>query len=258
MGRESDERDLLRALRRMLNIDDPERVRFYRELLGRSRAPIESRFNERQRRLLLMLHYDLWGTRRTFGSLDASFQALWSHAPVRAELAEMLGVLDAHSQTLARPARLRAEIPLHVHARYTRDEILGAYGEGSPARPPVFREGVRYIESAATDVLLVTLKKADRDYSPTTMYRDYAISPTLFHWESQSTQGASSPTIRRYEEHARLEHTIALFVRDRRTLESGVVSPYVFLGPARFVSSTGDRPVAFTWRLETPMPEELF
>ena len=59
-------------------------------------------------------------------------------------------------------------------------------------------------------------------------------------------------------EHARLEHTIALFVRDRRTLENGVVSPYVFLGPALFVSSTGDRPVVFTWRLETPMPEELF
>lgn len=117
---------------------------------------------------------------------------------------------------------------------------------------------VRYIESAATDVLLVTLKKAERDYSPTTMYRDYAISPTLFHWESQSTQGASSPAIRRYEEHARLEHPIALFVRDRRTLENGIVSPYVFLGPAQFVSSTGDRPVAFTWRLETPMPEELF
>ena len=42
------------------------------------------------------------------------------------------------------------------------------------------------------------------------------------------------------------------------TLENGVVSPYVFLGPAQCVSSTGDRPVAFTWRLETPMPEELF
>lgn len=62
----------------------------------------------------------------------------------------------------------------------------------------------------------------------------------------------------RYTQHARMEHTIAVFARDRRTLENGVVSPYVFLGPAQFVTSTGDRPVAFTWRLETPMPEELF
>ncbi len=30
-----------------------------------------------------------------------------------------------------------------------------------------------------------TLDKSDGDFSPTTRYRDYAISPTLIHWESQ-------------------------------------------------------------------------
>jgi len=214
--------------------------------------------DERERRLLLMLHYDLWGTRRTFSDLDASFARVWSHESVRVELRELLGVLDERSRTLARPSGLRPEIPLHVHARYTRDEILGAYGEGSPARPPAFREGVRHVESAATDLLLVTLKKAERDYSPTTMYRDYAVSPSLFRWESQSTQRAGSPTIRRYEQHRKRDHTIALFVRDRKTLENGVGAPYVFLGPAQFVDSSGDRPVSFTWQLSTPMPEELF
>jgi uncharacterized protein DUF3427 len=242
----------------MLNVDDPARVRFYRDLLSRPRAPKASALEERERRLLLMLHYDLWGTRRTFAHLDAGFAALWAHGAVRGELSEFLGVLDERSQTLTRPSGLRPEIPLHVHARYTRDEILGAYGEGSPSRPPVFREGVRHIESAATDILLVTLKKAEREYSPTTMYRDYAIAPNLFHWESQSTQRAGSPSIRRYERHASLRHTIALFVRDRKTLENGVGSPYVFLGPADYVSSSGDRPVAFTWQLSTAMPEEVF
>jgi hypothetical protein len=121
-------------------------------------------------------------------------------------LHELLGLLDERSMTLTRPSSLAPEIPLHVHAMYSRDEILGAYGVGSPAHPPQFREGVRYIESAATHLLLVTLKKAEREYSPTTLYRDYAISPTLFHWESQSTQSAGSPTIRRYEEHARRNH----------------------------------------------------
>ena len=113
-------------------------------------------------------------------------------------------------------------------------------------------------KAAATDLLLVTLKKAERDYSPTTLYRDYAISPSLFHWESQSTQSDVSPTIRRYEQHAARNHTIVLFVRERKTLETGIGSPYVCLGPARYVSSSGSRPVSFTWELETPMPEELF
>jgi hypothetical protein len=49
-----------------------------------------------------------------------------------------------------------------------------------------------------------------------------------------------------------------LFVREQKTLETGVGSPYVCLGPARYVASSGSRPVSFTWQLETPMPEELF
>jgi hypothetical protein len=157
---------------------------------------------------MLMLHYDLWGTRRTFRDLNDSLGTFWRHEPVREELHELLGILDARSTTLTRPSNLAANVPLHVHATYSRDEILGAYGEGSPAQPPQFREGVRHIPSASTDVLLVTLKKAERDYSPTTLYRDYAISPERFHWESQSTASAGSATIQRYEQHAGRRHTI--------------------------------------------------
>jgi hypothetical protein len=34
--------------------------------------------------------------------------------------------------------------------------------------------------------------------------------------------------------------------------------PFTFLGPASYVDHRGERPVAFTWRLPAPMPEELF
>ena len=249
---------MLRAVRRMLHVDDPERVRVYRDLMVASAPPRPDELDQRRHRLLLMLHYDLWGTRRTFADLDASLKSFWRHESVRQELYELLGVLDADSTTLTQPSNLAPEIPLHAHATYSRDEILGAYGQGSPARPPQFREGVRHIDSAATDVLLITLKKAESDYSPTTMYRDYAIAPDRFHWESQSTQSAGSPTIRRYEQHVARGHTIVLFVRERKTLETGVGSAYVCLGRAKYVSSSGSRPVSFTWELETPMPEELF
>jgi hypothetical protein len=33
------------------------------------------------------------------------------------------------------------------------------------------------------------------------MYRDFALSPTLFHWESQSTTSSTSPTGQRYIHH---------------------------------------------------------
>src|SRR5579875_2617308 len=62
------------------------------------------------------------------------------------------------------------------------------------ARPSTFREGVLWCEQLNTDAFLITLKKTETDYSPTTMYRDFALSPQLFHWESLSTTSAASPT----------------------------------------------------------------
>jgi HKD family nuclease len=156
------------------------------------------------------------------------------------------------------PVVLAAEIPLLAHARYSRDEILAAYAVGTPERPPQVREGVKHVADAKTDLFFVTLNKSDRDYSPTTMYRDYAISRELFHWESQATQSPNMPGIRRYVEHERRGHTIMLFVRARKRGPDGTTPPYYCLGPARYVQSSGDRPVSFTWRLETAMPEELF
>ena len=81
-----------------------------------------------------------------------------------------------------------AEVPLEVHASYSREEILAALDFASLRRTPsTMREGVAWCEAANADAFLITLKKSDRDYSPTTMYRDFALSPELFHWESQST-----------------------------------------------------------------------
>ena len=49
LGRRNEERDLLRALRRMLNIDDPERVAVYREMVARANTLVAS-LDERERR----------------------------------------------------------------------------------------------------------------------------------------------------------------------------------------------------------------
>ena len=77
------------------------------------------------------------------------------------------------------------------------------------------------------------------------MYADYPIRPTLFHWESQSTTSVDSPTGRRYLDGS---STVLLFVRHEQKDEFGT-SPYLFLGPAYYVSHTGDRPIAITWKI---------
>ncbi len=113
------------------------------------------------------------------------------------------------------------------------------------------------VPQAAADVFFVDLHKAERDYSPSTMYRDYAINRELFHWESQSRQTPNQPTVQRYINHRAGGTQVLLFVRERKTFELGT-QPFTFLGPAEYVDHRGERPVAFTWRLAIPMPEALF
>ncbi|HLS45507.1 MAG TPA: DUF3427 domain-containing protein, partial [Ornithinicoccus sp.] len=115
-------------------------------------------------------------------------------------------------------------------------------------------EGVLYERSLNVDAFFVTLKKSEADYSPTTMYRDYPISPTLFHWESQSTTSEASPTGQRYIQGS---SNVLIFAREQQSDEFGT-SPYLFLGPGRYVSHQGERPVAFTWRLQHPLPTDFF
>jgi hypothetical protein len=103
----------------------------------------------------------------------------------------------------------------------------------------------------------VTLTKSEADYSPTTMYQDYAISPTLFHWESQSTTSVASSTGQRYINHGELGSSILIFTREHRLNELGT-APYLVLGTASYVEHKGERPIAITWQLDRPMPKETF
>ena len=73
-------------------------------------------------------------------------------------------------------------------------EILAAFGLSTPEVKAELREDAKYIENYKTDLFFITLYKAEKDYSPTTMYDDYATSDTLFHWQSQSTTADTSRT----------------------------------------------------------------
>ena len=115
-----------------------------------------------------------------------------------------------------------------------------------------------WVEGHKSDLFFITLNKSDEDYSPTTRYQDYPISPTLFHWESQSRTATASPTGQRYVHHAERGSKVILFVRENKRDERDVSTPYLCLGPARHVSHKSDRPMQIVWELERPMPSEIY
>jgi superfamily II DNA or RNA helicase/HKD family nuclease len=246
------EETLLRAVHRLLHIDDLDRVTTYRRLLSLPDVP--TGLAERDRRLLTMLAVGIFGRRHGFSSFATAIRAIWGNPAAREELVQVLEILGNNADTATHQLDFG---PLHAHARYTRDEALLALGDGTFEEPPTSREGVRWLSDIRTDVLFVTLRKSERHYSPSTRYRDYALSSRLFHWESQSTTSADSPTGRRYREQRQGGSNVLLFVRESPTLANGAGAPFVLLGPATFVEARGERPIQITWRLHEPMPESL-
>ncbi len=243
------------AMQRLLAVDDPERVNFYSDVLRKSAPPSLNSLPVREQRKLFMLVYGLLRDFKIL-QLDDALERLWREEAIRAEIIQLLKVLGRRSVTLPHLLDVPAlvDVPLNVHTAYTKDEIMAALGKSNPA---AMREGVYYSPSHAGDVLFVTLRKTERDFSPTTRYQDYPISPELFHWETQSTTREASPTAQRYIHHATRNSSVLLMVRESKHVE-GRTSPYICLGTAQYVGHESERPLRVTWRLDTPMPESLY
>ena len=108
------------------------------------------------------------------------------------------------------------------------------------------------------DLFFVTLNKADKDYSPTTMYKDYSINESMFHWQSQSTTADTAPTGQRYIHHREKGSKVLLFVREFKTDRiTGGAAAYTYLGTANYMQHQGSRPMNITWRLDQPIPAKF-
>jgi superfamily II DNA or RNA helicase len=249
------EEGLLKRVRALAHVDDALRAGHYDRLLAEA-APGYHSLSPVERRLADMLFFSLWPDGGGHASVADGLAALHAERAARGELASVvdLGFSSARHITLELGDRLHG-LPLKIHARYQREEILAALGWASMSRrPSTFREGVLYSEELGLDAFLITLKKSDAEFSPSTRYRDYPLSRTLFHWESQSRTTVASATGRRYLTGA---STILLFVRAEKENEFGT-APYLFLGPATYLRHEGERPIAITWTLDVPMPTDFY
>lgn len=245
------EEPLLKRVRALTHVDDPGRVRAYRQLLSGVRTfdPADP--------FARMLYFTIWPSGGGYADFNQGWTALVDHGAAREEMQLIIEMAFANSRRLTRPGGGPEQLPLALHGSYQREEILAALGHADLKRPPSqFREGVlrATVRGRTIDAFFVTLNKSEAEYSPSTMYRDYPISPTLFHWESQSTTSVASETGQRY---IRGGSTVLLFVRRERRNEFGT-APYTYLGQATYVSHSGDRPVAITWKLASPMPPDLY
>lgn len=255
--------DVRRRLRAFAHVSDPERIEIYLKILSTPHYRYEA-MTAREKFYAHMLMYSFWpsGKRdeKKIASIDYALQVLRSTPDLVDELRQIfVAVSDRTKKLYQQPAgEMGLWSPLKVGAVYTREELLAGIGVGYEFQgqaPGGVREGVKYCEYTNTEALLVTLVKSEADYSPNTLYRDFALTPTLFHWESQSSAGPHTKAGMRYLEG---ESNIALFIREHKKDALGEGAAYTFAGPAHLVEAKGARPMQITWELDHSLPPDLY
>lgn len=233
-------------LRHVIHIDDLDRLQRIRSLAD-GREPGSAT----ERREALMLGYQIEHEPRRLMAAESVVSWLRDRPAARDELRELVGVL---AKQVSAPASVAPvpDWPLVLHRHYMRREILTACGYWTVAKKTPQQQGILRLNDQRRELLFVTLDKSSRGFSPTTRYRDFAISREEFHWETQNSVSAESHTARRYANHAARGWSLHLFVQ----LAKG--EAFAYLGPVHHARSEGSRPVAIVWHLEYPLPAALF
>lgn len=239
----------------LLHLDSRRQLRFLLAYLEDSKLPQ----SDEERLMLNVFYYSFYRTepaKNGFSDTHTAIQETLAYPPFREEVIDILKYKLAHLDFVDKPNTFPYACPLDVHCSYSMDQILAAFGYWDEQKAPSFREGVKYFEDKKTDIFFITLNKSDKDFSPSTLYEDYAINERLFHWQTQSRTSEDSNTAQRYIHHKRMGTRIALFVREYKE-ENNFTSPFVFLGEAEYVRHEGNKPMSFVWRLKEEMPPAM-
>jgi superfamily II DNA or RNA helicase len=214
--------------------------------------------SEAEQHMLLMLHYDVWQQAGGFDSLELSIRELGKNKILLKEIIEVLTLLIDGTDFKEIDFYLPYSQPLKIHSRYTRDQILSAFRLNTFEKKSTSREGIAQNSHLNTELLFINLIKSEENFSPTTMYDDYAISETLFHWQSQNSAGPETPKGISYIKHEERNKRILLFVRESNKDEHGITMGYVFVGEGKLKDYNGAKPMNIKWELNEPLPHYIW
>jgi superfamily II DNA or RNA helicase len=204
----------------------------------------------------LMVHYDFWqqsGEKLGFQDINDSLNRL-GHQWLKVELGSLTTLLIDRIHHKQETMPMMGNHPIKLHARYAREQILVGFGATTFEKQPNSREGVFNIKEQNIELLFVTLNKNEKQFSPTTMYHDYAINEDLFHWQSQNSARPERGKGLDYVTHKEKGKRLFLFVREQSKDEFGKTMGFVNFGEVDYVSHTGSQPMNITWKLRNTMP----
>lgn len=233
----------------LLHIDDGQQLQLIQKVAehrGRyvAKDPLETL-------RLQMLAYQIDGQRSQVGEVDDFLARLARSETVCRELAQLSAHLLNGVSHVHIPLPGFEHTPLRLHAAYELREILTAVEFYHATERPFFNTGVLRLNHLHAELLFVTLDKSDASHEGVA-YNDYAISNTLFHWQSQNSAAPHTTAGKRYLESPANGWRFQLFVRTNKQ------SPYYACGPVQLHKHHGEKPINITWQLQHPLPMRLF
>lgn len=238
----------------LFHLDSPTLLRFLLKYLEDGTV-----MNREEKLMLNIVYYSFFRShpeKEGLASIEQGLQSILQYQQFKDEIRSILEFQFESLETMEMANDYSFPCPLRVHCRYSTAQVLASLDYYNESQSPAFREGVKYFQDKDLDIFFITLNKSDKDFSPSTLYDDYAINEYLFHWQSQSRVAEGSTTANRYIHHRQNNHKIALFVREYKK-EYGYTSPFIYLGTAEYVKHSGSKPVSFVWKLKTEMPSHL-
>ncbi|MGG7212632.1 DUF3427 domain-containing protein [Clostridium nigeriense] len=256
---DSNEEEITKKLSNLLSINSRRFIEFIINLLKNNSDINNVEFNKEESLMINMLYYIFYNDspqKIGLASLKEGVNRLLNNKIMMSEVCDILNYNYKHLEFVDKKVDLAFECPLDLHCDYTTDVIMAAFEYYNEDKKPAFREGVKYFEDKKIDIFFITLNKSDKDFSPSTLYEDYAINEKLFHWQTQSRTSVESATGQRYINHLKTGNKIALFVREYKS-KDGLTSPFTYLGTCEYRSHSGNKPISFIWELKEEIPPRM-
>lgn len=253
----NEEKAFGKAIIRSIHIDSISRLKWGINFFSNTNPPTIKILSEPELSFLRMWAAN-FGEETEISQLEKLIVRFWNYPELVNEYQSLLKFLLTEVTHKTKAWVNPHEVYLELHAKYSRDEIMAAFNDIRNGKLYQPREGVFYHKETKCNLLFVTLNKSEKEYSPTTMYRDYAISDALFHWQTQSNTKPTSKKGLRHLEHIQNGITPLLFIRNQRRDERRETEPYFFAGPVELNRWEGSQPMDIIWKVEEPLPADLY
>lgn len=142
---------------------------------------------------------------------------------------------------------------IETYGCYNRNKILTLFDIPEAMKALTFTQQSGIVPvNENTELFFVTLNKSEKEFSPTSMYKDYIISEHKFHWQSQNKdtiKGSGS----RYIDQKENGKKFILFVRETKNDGFGNTNPFYCFGYIDYITSTGEKPMSIEWEVKKPI-----